>query len=312
MLRPFFKPFLFSHHHGSRWVWSWLLVFVLTVGCSSVIARQESEISFSMGMLKRTATVYLPDDPSSKSDWPLIIALHPGFATGKDMARISKLHLQSGSENYVVVYPDGFRRSWNAGDCCGAAERRKIDDIGFIMRLIEEVGELIPIKDKVFVAGYSNGALMAYRLACEVPNRLAAFAVYAGAPTLDKTTCDASSAVPLLHLHGELDAVAPLEGGESSIKSAGTRASVLSNTRYWSQMNSCGEKDVSEFINAAECTAYRACRNNSETIFCIYPGQGHYWPGAESSAFGEKHGLGPARTDINGGKQMIRFFDRYR
>jgi polyhydroxybutyrate depolymerase len=294
------------------WVWYVLIICALATLAPVAVAQQKVEISFRMGMLKRTATAYLPDNPSRQDTWPLIIALHPGFATGDDMAKISKLHRQKGSENFVVVYPDGFKRSWNAGDCCGAAEKRNVDDIGFILRLIDKVGEIIPIKKKVFVAGYSNGALMAYRLACKVPDRLAAFAVYAGAPTLNKTTCDPSHAVPLLHLHGDLDAIAPLEGGKSSIESAGVRTSVLSNTKYWTQMNHCGTERESDFVKAANCTVYRGCRDDSEAIFCIYPRQGHYWPGAESSAFGKKRGLGPARTDLNGGEEMIRFFKRYR
>ncbi|WP_159441695.1 alpha/beta hydrolase family esterase [Roseivivax lentus] len=288
-----------------------LALSLLTAG-TTASAWQKTEVSMRIGSMNRTATVYLPDVPSARDRWPVVMVLHPGFATGEDMARISRLHLQPGSENFVFVYPDGFRRSWNARECCGRAQARNIDDVGFLTRLADQIGTMVPTQSKMFVAGYSNGALMAYRLACDVPERLAAFSVYAGAPRLSTSTCSPARSVPLLHLHGELDAVAPLEGGESSIASAGTRVSVLNNIQWWSQMNGCARSQPSNFISRAQCTEYSGCRNGSQTLFCIYPGQGHYWPGSEASGFGERRGLGPARSDLNGGQHMIRFFEKYR
>ncbi len=45
------------------------------------------EIAFRMGMRKRTATAYVQNDPSRHDAWSAIIACHPGFATGDDMAK---------------------------------------------------------------------------------------------------------------------------------------------------------------------------------------------------------------------------------
>lgn len=297
---------------GAHGLLAAVLAMALAAVATVAAARDTVEITLRMDGLNRTATLYLPDNPSAQARWPLVVALHPGWATGESMAEMSRLHRQPGSENFAVVYPDGFRRSWNAGECCGRAQARNLDDVGFILRMIDEVNRVIPVQDRVFVAGYSNGALLAYRLACEAPERLAAFSVYAGAPVLNDATCSPSRSVPLLHLHGELDAVAPLDGGRSAIGSAGTRVSVLDNIRWWSEMNRCSERSASSFVRNADCTAYRSCRGGSETLFCVFPGQGHYWPGHPGTRFGDRQGLGPARTDLNGGAPMIRFFERHR
>lgn len=310
MLRAFLFPRLPVADGLSRH-WSAVLFCILTGLGSTAQAWVEGHFAILHEGLVRTAYLALPDldDISSKASWPVIIALHPGFGTGVGMAKTSELHLQLGAENYVVVYPDGYRRSWNAGDCCGVAQDDEIDDIGFILSLVDQIGEKFPIRDKFFVVGYSNGAKLAYRLSCTVPDRLVAVAVYAGTVAINQATCNSSLGVPLLHLHGALDASAPLEGGNSNIETAGAQPPVLEGIDSWTEMNRCDDGQDSDFDDAATCTRYPGCRDGSETIFCIYPGLGHYWPGAKRDMQWET--LGPARSDLNGGQQMIRFFDRY-
>ncbi|KUJ80074.1 alpha/beta hydrolase family esterase [Ruegeria profundi] len=288
-----------------------LIALALAFLATQASARQ-LDFNLKVDGVTRTAKAYVPDGSSPQAGWPIIVALHPGFATGEIMAKTSRLHSQDGSSNYVVVYPDGVRRSWNAGECCAAAQRRQINDVGYILSLVEEIGKQIPLNGKVFLAGYSNGALMAYRIACSAPDRITAFSVYAGAYTMNTSSCNPAHTVPLLHLHGELDAVAPLRGGESVIETAGKRSSVLQNIDYWVRLGNCDQKQSSSLVQGANCTRYSGCKRASETLFCIYPGQGHYWPGAKPTRFGENRGLGPARTDIDGGSAMIRFFDKYR
>jgi poly(3-hydroxybutyrate) depolymerase len=65
----------------------------------------------------------------------------------------------------------------------------------------------------VWVVGHSNGGMMAYRLACELSTRVTAIGVAAGALVID--TCAPVRPVSALHVHGELDTVVPLTGGNS-------------------------------------------------------------------------------------------------
>ena len=55
------------------------------------------------------------------------------------------------------------------GNCCGKAEEKKVDDVGFINALIEELEANYAIDPRrIYVTGMSNGAMMSYRLACEL------------------------------------------------------------------------------------------------------------------------------------------------
>lgn len=100
-------------------------------------ARERVDLRISWGQMNRSAIVYLPEDWSPQAQWPLVIALHPEVISGEDRLATSQLPFQPGVENVVVLASGGFRRGWKAGDCCGRAEARTIDDAGFPMQPID-------------------------------------------------------------------------------------------------------------------------------------------------------------------------------
>src|SRR5262249_50718020 len=72
--------------------------------------------------------------------------------------------------------------TWNAGGCCLWAMRNKIDDVGFIRALLDDLGSRLPFdRSRVYATGISNGGMMAYRLGVEAPDRIAAIASVEGA-----------------------------------------------------------------------------------------------------------------------------------
>src|SRR5207244_2426435 len=80
----------------------------------------------------------------------------------------------SDREGAIVVFPNGTTRfdsgrlaTWNAGDCCAGAVKRGADDVGFIRAVVADVQKRWSVdKRRVYATGMSNGAMMAYRLAC--------------------------------------------------------------------------------------------------------------------------------------------------
>ena len=73
--------------------------------------------------------------------------------------------------------------------------------------------------DRIYAAGMSNGGFMAYRLACDSADKIAAFASVTGHMWLidDESDCiDQNRKVPIMQIHGTLDEVVPYyEGGNS-------------------------------------------------------------------------------------------------
>lgn len=174
------------------------------------------QYTLAIGPSARTFLVHVPKNLEAANP-PLVIALHGGGTNGKTMERFSGLSEASERYGFVVVYPNGSGRlkgflTWNAGSCCSYAEKHAIDDVAFISRLIDYMIKQYHIDPlRVYVTGISNGAMMAYRLAAEIPDRIAAIAPVAGTLTIDPGTIQA--AMPIIHFHGTDDQFVPYLGG---------------------------------------------------------------------------------------------------
>jgi polyhydroxybutyrate depolymerase len=164
---------------------------------------------------------YQVSDLSNGELAPLLFVLHGFGGTAADMKRYTAVEeeLQRlGNINVVVVYPNGtgaeagLPQSWNAGNCCPFAIYEPVDDVAFFDLLIAKLGTQYNIDpQRVWVLGHSNGGMMAYRLACELSDKVTAIGVAAGALMVD--TCTPTRPVSALHVHGEADLVVPLAGG---------------------------------------------------------------------------------------------------
>jgi polyhydroxybutyrate depolymerase len=164
----------------------------------------------------RTYRLHVPEGIEDHSV-PLLVALHGGGGSGDQFASSSRWDAVADAEGFVVVYPNGSGGipTWNAGQCCGAAARDDVDDVGFIGELIDELSATLPIDpSRVVLTGHSNGSTMSYRLACEMADRIVAIGVQS-AP-LTHQPCAPAEPVSLLHVHGAKDTNVPIDGGEGS------------------------------------------------------------------------------------------------
>ena len=161
-------------------------------------------------------------DLSDGTPAPLLFVLHGFGGTAAMMSESSEID-QTFADRYdlhpVVVYPngtgaeDGLPQSWNAGGCCPFSTFDLVDDVAFFDQLIDDLMARYDIDtERVWVVGHSNGGMMAYRLACELSSRVTAIGVAAGALMID--SCSPTRPVAALHVHGELDTVVPIAGGE--------------------------------------------------------------------------------------------------
>ncbi|WP_093966575.1 alpha/beta hydrolase family esterase [Actibacterium lipolyticum] len=284
-------------------------VFALAPAPSS--AQQRIERELRVDGRSRSYIAILPENVSSGKALRVMMAFHPALGTADFMEKTTRLHKAKGANNFITVYPDGFRRTWNAGDCCGLAEKRNIDDIGFFKAIMADLSTIAPIQKKAYITGYSNGAVMVYQLVCKVPGLVAAAAPFAA--THPMKNC-ASGAVPLMHMHGASDQGSPVEGGYAKSaamkKSLGYMTPAAEVVAIVAKRNGCTNSTTkkSEGSLGTTCTFYNQCNGNANAILCVIPKLGHTWPGAEEAkgAMGDK--FGPARPDLNGSRAVVNFF----
>ncbi len=177
--------------------------------------------SLEHGGRTRPYRVHVPPGYRSDAPAPLLLSLHGGGGSMDYMAKDENYGQLSHAARagQVLVFPNGISRfrsglfaTWNAGDCCGAARNENVDDVGFIRVALERVmGQLNIDRQRVYATGMSNGAMMAYRLACEMPELIRAIAPVAG--TDNTRSCAPGRPVSVLHIHARNDTHMLHEGG---------------------------------------------------------------------------------------------------
>ena len=142
---------------------------------------------------------------------PLVLMLHGVLATAASTAAQTGWSDLADREGFVVAYPQGYASSWNAGTCCGTAAAESVDDVGFLVSAVDTIAAALPLVDRsrVYLAGFSNGGMMALRAGCERPDVFAAVASVSG--TL-QAPCAPSRPVSALQVTGMRDTRVPFLG----------------------------------------------------------------------------------------------------
>jgi polyhydroxybutyrate depolymerase len=192
------------------------LLAVCCLATAPLAAQRTDSHRMTWDGVERAYTVHVPAVADTASALPLVIALHGRGGTGQRMAQWSGFNARAYSDGFLLVAPEGTGtpRGWYTGFGGGGA----IDDVGFIGALIDTLAARYPVdRGRVYVAGHSNGGVLAHRIASDLSTRIAAAAVVAGAMGVRSgaghtTSIDPPRApVPMLILHGDADDVVPYD-----------------------------------------------------------------------------------------------------
>ena len=147
----------------------------------------------------REYRLFEPPNLNKTMEAPLVIALHGTPMTADDFANSTHLDAEAGFAGFLVAYPNGCDGSWEYPQ--GGPKAAQIDFIG---KLITQVESKFRIdKNRIFLVGVSSGAVMSYRLACDLAGRVAAVAAVADAMRPDD--CSPSRPISILQMHGTDD-----------------------------------------------------------------------------------------------------------
>ena len=257
---------------------------------------------------------------------PIVLALH---GLGKhaytpdsplpSFEDLTGLNTTANSNNFMVIYPQASTNNstpassiasltaWNAGTAC--CSNTGADDVGFIDAVVTDIKTRLCIEPKkIYATGTSNGAMMAYRLACERNNTTGPYAIAAIAPVAGANVspaCSLTRAVPVKFFHHLGDSVVPFSGGASSIAGITLPPVYLDGSAFFTRASCSGSFPgtliPSQYSGDTYCYSYTCSPANALQQCIIVAGpsapgistRGHTWQGssAYATAFGGSGGI---------------------
>lgn len=208
---------------------------------------------------RRTFRMHVPRGAASGR--PLLTVLHGLAQTFDRVSGYTGYDALAASRGFAVVYPGGYLSSWNAGRCCGQARDLKVDDHAVVATMTRMARTALGSDPhRLYLAGFSNGGMMALSLACRSPQTWAGVLVVSAAHT---DTCRPAQPVPLMQVHGERDGVVPFRGLRHSSHLQSYLPSVAGTQSLWRSVNT---------------------PTGTRTLLITIRGGGHGWPRGQGGA----------------------------
>jgi polyhydroxybutyrate depolymerase len=281
-----------------------VVVLALVTGCTAAV-RPTVAASATVtaarpagGVAGTTVTVNLEDRPfqlhvprsyNAATKMPLVVLLHGYSVDAAIQEAYFKLTAESERRGFLyampvgTVGPDG-NRFWNATAACCDIFGSGVDDSGYLDRLLRAVKAAYAVDPtRVYLVGHSNGAFMAYRMACDHADEIAAIVSLAGAVTNDPSQCAPSRPVSVLQIHGTADQTIAVNGGAIAGHPYPSLATTLAT---WRHLDGCTDVadhaaaslDLDTGLPGAETTVTTystGCRNDTVVEWWSIKGGAH-------------------------------------
>jgi polyhydroxybutyrate depolymerase len=289
-----------------------LAAAICLVGCGTRQAQgaaRDQFGTFAFGGLNRTYTVHVPPGPPVG----LVLSLHGGGGTGTGQQGLTDFDTVADASNLLVVYPDGYDKSWADGRGAAPADRRHLDDAGFLVALVGKLQNDFGVPHgHVFATGMSNGGFMSDRLACDHADVFAAIAPISGTLGIG-VGCKPSRPVSVLFAHGTTDPVVPFNGGDVRGRGGLSHSISARNlVNMWRVADGCqGEPEAQVLPDVGDGTLVRRfasnnCAAGTEVVFYQIDNGGHTWPGGRQ--YLPKVVIGATTRAFDGSQAIAQFF----
>jgi polyhydroxybutyrate depolymerase len=238
----------------------------------------------------RQYKVHVPPGYDPHTPMPVVFCIH---GLGQDAVMFcvdgASMPTKADAGHFILVMPNGYQNSWNAGTCCGAAVTDGLDDVALMRAIFKEVSSHLNVDlSRVYATGLSNGGYMSYRLACQAADLFVAVAPGSGAigmddigggtsSTGDFATCKPSKKVSVLDFHGTADGLIPYSLQKLSLERLATASGCKLTTHAATQPTSGGD---------TSCVTYDGCPSGIDITGCSVMDGGHDWFGSDNCGTG--------------------------
>ncbi len=294
------------------------LFIIITCLSSCLISQEMKQIDISFEGEGRTYLIYKPINFIKSSPIDLFIGIHGygGTASGFERETTGNFNKTADKYKFLTIYPQGkifyekkflrktFISSWNdlagsktitsVGETCAVdadiypqypncksggrcSWTSCVNDLGFIKEIIDRTKNEFNIRN-IYVAGMSNGGMMAQALACKYPELFSGVINVVGMQH-QGLSCKPNSPVNFIIYGGAKDTTVP----PVNIRAAdGYFYEPMENTfDDWSKQFNCKslvKSKKNQFDNINEILAFD-CDKNVTVTSILNNDSGHLWPG---------------------------------
>lgn len=257
------------------------------------------------GKVARGFTVRVPPNYDGKRLLPVVVLLHGWTSSAKRIETLTGMDKKSDAEGFLLIVPDGLGnpQGWNCGFFNLGG--KDANDVKFISDALDAAGKKVKIDPRrVFVAGHSNGAMMAYTIGAKLSKRIAAIGVVSGTAGIDQGEFQSrvdppTSPVSALIIHGLLDPTVPYNHGKALLQNC---MSAPDSALFWARADGI-ESSPTRTTAANDNVEQLDWRGDGVEVKLISIANGtHDWPGGVNWDGDEKS------SGINATDQLWAFF----
>lgn len=263
-----------------------LLVLLAGVGCGDEAPSVQRMETVQLG--DRPFTLYVPGSYRVGTAAPLLVLLHgyTGYSAGQEA--YMRIAPEANRRGILYAVPDGIvdqegNRFWNATDACCNFYGSTVDDSTYLTEVIASVSQRYTVDPaRVYLTGFSNGAFMSFRMACEHADLIAAIVAINGAMLNDPSQCRPAQPVSVLNVRGDADDVIRNQGG---LFRGNRYPSTESTVSSWVTFNGCTASpegsasplDLESSVDGPETsvTTYGGCQRGTTVALWTIRGGPH-------------------------------------
>jgi polyhydroxybutyrate depolymerase len=237
---------------------------------------------------QRSYEIHVPPSYKQGTPMPEVLMIHGISQDGDSFAQDTQMNAKADQKGFIAVYPEGnpilrnpTHRAWNVPNWDIVHPARHSDDVQFVSQVIDAVPQELSIDAKrVYVAGFSNGGMLAQEVASQNSDKVAAAALVGTA--LSGLDLAPKEPVSVIDIHGTADPVVPFQDWDNSLHLV--KMEPVSYTgAYWDQADGItkpGEPAVHG--NLIERDSVNS-RSGVEVKQIGIIGGVHEWPGPNAS-----------------------------
>ncbi len=287
-------------------------LLVGVAACSDVsefYTAGDYQFEIQVDTLTREFMMHVPADLDPGQAAPLLFVVHGTGSNGPSTRIVGEVDRFADAAGVVTVYPDAGRfRAWAVPGTAG--RENGVDDLAFFNLMIDRITEELNIDEsRMFIAGISNGGLLAQWVGCQLNDRLLGFASVAATALREiSDACVPTRALPALFFLGTED---PIFWWDGNVGPNFETLSAQATVARYAALNGCANTfeldSIPDAVSRDSSTVvrwrYSGCTAGTEVLLYGVDGGSHTWPGSPYEA----PLLGCTTRDIHASQIIVDF-----